>query len=62
MPDANAPFTHVRFDTSIGSFVIELYYNHTPRTCYNIAALAYKGYYDKTPIHRIIRDFVSAKE
>ena len=60
MTDANnnSPFTHVRFDTSIGSFVIELYYKHTPRTCYNMAALAYKGYYNNTPIHRIIRDFM----
>ena len=38
--------------------MIELYYKHTPRTCYNLAALAYKGYYNNTPIHRIVRDFM----
>jgi hypothetical protein len=25
---------------------VELYHRHTPRTCYNIAALAHEGYYD----------------
>lgn len=39
-------------------FVIELYYRHTPKTCYNIAALAASGYYDNTIFHRIIRDFM----
>jgi len=38
--------------------VIELYHRHTPRTCYNIAALADAGYYDNTISHRIIRDFM----
>lgn len=32
--------------TKQGSFVVELYHKHTPRTCYNIAALAHAGYYD----------------
>ncbi|GFH49345.1 peptidyl-prolyl cis-trans isomerase-like 1 [Chaetoceros tenuissimus] len=54
----NTPFTHVQFDTSIGTFVIELYYRHTPKTCHNIAALADSGYYNNTIFHRIIRDFM----
>ena len=29
-----------------GTFVVELYFNHAPRTCYNMAALANQGYYD----------------
>jgi peptidyl-prolyl cis-trans isomerase-like 1 len=58
MTDTNAPWTHVEFETSIGSFSIELYHKHTPRTCYNIAALAYQGYYNGTIFHRIIRDFM----
>lgn len=37
---------------------MELYHRHTPRTCYNIAALAHAGYYDNTVFHRIIRDFM----
>mmetsp|Transcript_10594 Transcript_10594/g.13417 ORF Transcript_10594/g.13417 Transcript_10594/m.13417 type:complete len:172 (-) Transcript_10594:371-886(-) len=51
-------FTHVKFETSIGTFVIELYYKHAPRTCYNIAALANAGYYNNTIFHRVIRDFM----
>lgn len=54
----SSPFTHVQFDTSIGTFIIELYYKHTPMTCHNIAALAASGYYNNTIFHRIIRDFM----
>mmetsp|Transcript_36332 Transcript_36332/g.43757 ORF Transcript_36332/g.43757 Transcript_36332/m.43757 type:complete len:183 (-) Transcript_36332:822-1370(-) len=41
-----------------GTFVVELYYRHTPRTCYNMAKLAEVGYYNNTPFHRIIKDFM----
>lgn len=41
-----------------GSFVIELYYKHAPRSCYNLAALAHAGYYNGTIFHRIVRDFM----
>merc|ERR1712194_908493 len=34
------------------------YHRHTPRTCYNVAALAEAGYYDGTIFHRIIKDFM----
>lgn len=53
-----SPYTHVQFNTSIGSFTIELYYKHTPKTCHNIGALAEVGYYNNTIFHRIIRDFM----
>lgn len=52
------PWTHVQFDTNIGTFVIELYHRHAPRTSYNLAALAHAGYYDGTIFHRIVRDFM----
>jgi hypothetical protein len=94
----NAPWSYVRFDTSIvrrrddlsgipyaanhecpsharvkshtafsrrlpcsmfvpqGSFVMELYHRHAPRTCYNVAGLAHAGYYDGVTFHRIVRD------
>ena len=52
----NATWSYVKFDTSIGTFVIELYHRHTPRTCYNIAGLADAGYYDGVTFHRIVRD------
>lgn len=41
-----------------GTFVVELYYKHAPRTCFNMASLAQTGYYNGTIFHRIIRDFM----
>ena len=41
-----------------GSFAVELYHKHTPRTCYNIAALAHAGYYDGVIFHRVVRDVI----
>ena len=52
------PFTHVQFNTSVGTFVVELYTKHAPRTTHNMAALADTGYYNNTLFHRIIRDFM----
>ena len=45
---STSPYTHVQFDTTMGTFVVELYHRHTPRTCYNMAALAEAGYYNNT--------------
>lgn len=45
-------------NTIKGTFVVELYYNHAPRTCYNFAKLAEVGYYKGTIFHRIISDFM----
>eukprot|EP01029_Cantina_marsupialis_P029800 TRINITY_DN782236_c0_g1_i1.p1 TRINITY_DN782236_c0_g1~~TRINITY_DN782236_c0_g1_i1.p1 ORF type:complete len:161 (-),score=37.81 TRINITY_DN782236_c0_g1_i1:85-567(-) len=50
--------THVEFVTSKGEFTMELYYEHAPRTCYNISALASKGYYNGVIFHRVIADFM----
>lgn len=58
MSSSEDPYTHVQFDTSIGTFVVELYHRHAPRTCYNMAALADAGYYNGTIFHRVIRDFM----
>lgn len=51
-------YTYVQFVTSIGTFVIELYHQHAPRSCYNIASLADSGYYNGTIFHRVIADFM----
>lgn len=51
-------WTYVKFETSVGTFVVELYHKHVPRTCYNFAALADCGYYNDTTFHRVIRDFM----
>ena len=49
---------YVQLDTSIGSFVLELYVNHAPKSCFNFETLAKVGYYDNTHIHRIVKDFM----
>jgi cyclophilin family peptidyl-prolyl cis-trans isomerase len=41
----------------VGSFTVELYYKHAPRTTENFLKLADRGYYDGTIFHRVIRDF-----
>lgn len=38
-----------------GSFTVELYYEHAPKTCWNMAELARRGYYNNTIFHRIIK-------
>jgi peptidyl-prolyl cis-trans isomerase-like 1 len=59
----NAGATHprwlqVRVDTSLGTFMVELYHRHAPTTVANFLGLAGKGYYDGVPFHRVVRDFV----
>jgi peptidyl-prolyl cis-trans isomerase-like 1 len=48
----------VIFETSMGKFLLELYWNHAPKTCQNFAELARRGYYDDTIFHRVIREFM----
>ena len=55
---AASPITHIQFITSAGQFTLELYYQHTPKTCHNIAELSRLGYYNGTTFHRVIRDFM----
>ncbi|KAK8792840.1 hypothetical protein WA158_005004 [Blastocystis sp. Blastoise] len=50
--------THVDIETTMGTFTLELYYQHAPKTCYNFAALAKKGFYDGVIFHRIISNFM----
>ena len=48
----------VRIDTSIGSFEVELYSQHAPRTAKNFRELCSRGYYDGVLFHRIIPNFM----
>jgi len=48
----------VALDTSAGRVVLELYWKHAPKACYNLASLASKGYYDGVTFHRVIKDFM----
>jgi peptidyl-prolyl cis-trans isomerase-like 1 len=49
---------YVQIDSSIGSFTVELYTSHAPKTCFNFETLANIGYYNNTIFHRIIKDFM----
>ncbi|NXR52862.1 PPIL1 protein, partial [Hippolais icterina] len=42
----------------MGQLVLELYWQHAPRTCKNFAELSRRGYYNGTKFHRIIKDFM----
>ncbi|GMH59838.1 hypothetical protein TrRE_jg7111, partial [Triparma retinervis] len=57
-PQPHDGVTHIKVSTSIGNFFIELYYQHAPLTCQNIALLALSKYYDNHPVHRVIPGFM----
>jgi peptidyl-prolyl cis-trans isomerase-like 1 len=42
----------------MGTFEVELYWDHAPKTCRNFAELARRGYYNDTQFHRIIPNFM----
>ena len=46
------------FDTSMGSFRIELYSDLAPNTVNNFISLATKNFYDGVIFHRVIDDFM----
>lgn len=48
----------VEFETSRGSFVIELYPDKAPRTVENFLQYVRSGYYDGTVFHRAIHKFI----
>jgi len=50
--------SHVRLQTSQGNITVELYWKHAPKTCKNFSQLAQRGYYNGTPFHRIISEFM----
>jgi len=48
----------VVFETSMGSFTLELYPDKAPKTVANFLAYVDDGFYDNTIFHRVIPDFV----
>lgn len=48
--------SRVKVDTNLGSFTVELYESHAPKTCKNFYELAARGYYDDTKFHRVQED------
>jgi len=49
---------NVTLDTTMGTLVIELYWQQAPETCRNFAELARRGYYNGCKFHRVIADFM----
>jgi len=49
---------NVVLETSLGQIELELYWEHSPRTCKNFLELASRGYYNGVMFHRIISDFM----
>jgi len=52
------PLTELLFETSMGSFTLELYSDKAPKTVANFLAYVDDGFYDNTLLHRVIPDFV----
>ena len=49
----------VRLETTLGIIDLELYHLHAPRTVENFTKLVARGYYDGTPVHRVIAGFMA---
>ncbi len=47
-----------QFDTSLGSFKVELFEDRAPKTTKNFIDLAEKGFYDGVIFHRVIKGFM----
>lgn len=50
--------TMVKFETSMGDIVIELYEDKAPETCENFLEYVENGFYEGTVFHRIIDNFM----
>jgi peptidyl-prolyl cis-trans isomerase-like 1 len=48
----------IAVETSMGTFTLELYDQHAPKTCENFIGLVKQKYYDDTIVHRVIPDFM----
>lgn len=49
----------VEIKTNKGTIVVELFENEAPNTVANFISLVEKGYYDGTPFHRVLPDFMA---
>ncbi len=54
----NDTSTTVTFETTQGTFKVELFTDKTPLTAQNFIDLAQKGFYDGTKFHRVIAGFM----
>eukprot|EP00871_Galdieria_phlegrea_P006007 jgi/Galph1/894/GphlegSOOS_G5648.1 len=49
---------NVQFETTLGTFIVELYWKHAPKTCHNFVQLTKRQYYDGVLFHRVVHDFI----
>jgi cyclophilin family peptidyl-prolyl cis-trans isomerase len=54
----SSPQVGVVFETTMGSFTLELYPDKAPKTVTNFLTYVDEGFYDNTIFHRVIPDFV----
>ena len=52
------PGTYAKFETSLGTFTIELFEKETPNTVGNFVKLAEKNFYNGVIFHRVIDGFM----
>jgi peptidyl-prolyl cis-trans isomerase A (cyclophilin A) len=57
-PAAERMTKHVRFETSLGDFTVELYEDEAPATVENFLRYVDDGHFDGTVFHRVIPGFV----
>ena len=48
----------ITLETSHGDIKLELFCEHTPKTCENFLALCASGYYSNTSFYRNIKGFI----
>ena len=49
----------VKFETTAGDIVLELFENEAPETVGNFVNLVESGFYDGTPFHRVLKNFMA---
>ncbi len=58
LPAAEIVGKKAKFDTSLGSFTVNLFGDQTPRTVSNFVTLAKDGFYNNLTFHRVIDGFM----
>jgi cyclophilin family peptidyl-prolyl cis-trans isomerase len=57
--EAKADLPRVKFQTSAGDIVVELFENEAPNTVANFISLVEKGFYNGTQFHRVLPGFMA---
>ncbi len=57
--DKDSPLPRVKINTSKGTIIVELFENQAPNTVANFISLVESNFYDGTPFHRVIPQFMA---